>query len=170
MPADLEALLAMEMDGRTISDIVSEQTGVIGEKIELSYYSKIESEDTIAYIHPGNKLATVVAFNKAADESAKKDVAMQVAAMAPISVSEADVPADVREHELQIGREKAREEGKPEAMLDKIAEGRLNRFYKDSTLLNQDFIKDGKMSVKAYLQSIDKDLTVTGFIRFTLNA
>ncbi|MBP3420531.1 MAG: elongation factor Ts [Marinifilaceae bacterium] len=170
MPADLEALLALQMDGRAVADIVSEQTGVIGEKIELSFYNKIEAEDTVAYIHPGNKLATVVGFNKVADEVAKKDVAMQVAAMAPISVSEADVPADIREHELKIGREKAREEGKPEAMLDKIAEGRLNRFFKDSTLLNQDFIKDGKMSVKAYLQSIDKDLTVTGFIRFTLNA
>lgn len=170
MPADLTALLALQMDGRSISDIISEQTGVIGEKLELSYYSNIQGEDTIAYIHPGNKLATIVAFNKTADVQVKKDVAMQAAAMAPISVSEKDVPEDVREHELNLGREKAREEGKPENMLDKIAEGRLNRFYKDSTLLNQDFIKDGKMSVKAYLQSVDKELTVTGFSRFTLNA
>lgn len=169
MPADTEALLAMQIDGRSISDQIAEQTGVIGEKLELSYYGKIEAEDTVAYIHPGNKLATVIGFNKKADDQVKKDVAMQAAAMAPVSVDKDDVPAEVVAKELEIGREKAREEGKPEAMLDKIAEGRLNKFYQESTLLNQAFVKEPKQTIRTYLQSSDKDLTVTSFIRYTLN-
>ncbi|MDE6451959.1 MAG: translation elongation factor Ts, partial [Odoribacter sp.] len=169
MPASKEELLNIQIDGRSIADQISEQTGVIGEKLELAYYGKVEAEAVIAYIHPGNKLATVIGFNKDADIQVKKDVAMQAAAMAPIAVDKDDVPQDVIAHELQIGREKAREEGKPENMLDKIAEGRLNKFYQESTLLNQAFVKDGKQTVKAYLTSQDKDLTVTGFIRFTLN-
>ncbi len=169
LPADANALSAIKMDGRTIADQIAEQTGVIGEKLELSFYGKIEAEDTVAYIHPGNKLATIVGFNKKADDQVKKDVAMQTAAMAPVSVDKNDVPAEVVAKELEIGREKAREEGKPENMLDKIAEGRLNKFYQESTLLNQAFVKDSKQTIKAYLQSNDKDLTVTSFVRFTLN-
>lgn len=169
-PADLQALLALELDGRTIADHVAERTGVIGEKIELAYYAAIDAEACVAYIHPGNKLATVIGFNKAIDAQAMRDVAMQAAAMAPIAIDKEDVPADVREHELKIGREKAREEGKPEAMLDKIAEGRLNKFYQEATLLNQAFIKENKLSVRQYIQSVDKDATVTAFARFTLNA
>lgn len=169
MPADLNALLALKMDGRAISEQVSEQTGVIGEKIELSFYDKIEAEDTIAYIHPGNKLATLIGFNKKTDEQIKKDVAMQAAAMAPVALDKNDVPQNIIAHELELGKEKAREEGKPEAMLEKIAEGRLNKFFQESTLLNQAFIKDAKMTVKAYMQSHDKDLTATTFVRFTLN-
>lgn len=169
MPADLNALLAIQLDGRSIADQIAEQTGVIGEKLELSYYAKIEAEDTVAYIHPGNKLATIVGFNKTTDAQVKKDVAMQAAAMAPIAVDKDDVPADVVAHELEIGKEKAREEGKPENMLEKIAQGRLNKFFQESTLLNQAFVKDAKMTVKAYMQSADKDLTVTSFARFTLN-
>lgn len=169
MPADLNALLALKFDGRSIAEQISEQTGVIGEKIELSYYGKVEAQDTMAYIHPGNKLATVIGFSKKADEQIKKDIAMQTAAMAPVSIDQNDVPQNVIAHELEIGREKAREEGKPEAMLDKIAQGRLNKFFQESTLLNQAFVKDSKMTVKAYMQSHDKDLTVTSFIRYTLN-
>lgn len=169
MPADLNALLALEIEGRSIAEQISEQTGVIGEKIELSYFAKLEAEDTIAYIHPGNKLATIVGFNKKAEEQVKKDVAMQAAAMAPVSIDKDDVPADIVAHELEIGKEKAREEGKPENMLDKIAQGRLNKFFQESTLLNQAFIKDAKLTVKAYMQSHDKELTVTSFARYTLN-
>ncbi|MGL5683023.1 MAG: translation elongation factor Ts [Marinifilaceae bacterium] len=169
-PADLTALLALELDGRTIADHVAERTGVIGEKIELAYYTAIDAEATVAYIHPGNKLATVIGFNKAIDAQAMRDVAMQAAAMAPIAIDKEDVPANIREHELEIGREKAREEGKPEAMLDKIAEGRLNKFYQETTLLNQAFVKENKLTVRQYIQSLDKDATVTAFGRFTLNA
>ena len=160
MPADKDALLALQIGGRSIADQISEQTGVIGEKLELAYYGKIEAEATIAYIHPGNKLATVIGFNKDADTQVKKDIAMQAAAMAPIAVDKNDVPQEVIAHELEIGRDKAREEGKPENMLDKIAEGRLNKFYQESTLLNQAFVKDAKQTIKAYLASQDKDLTV----------
>ena len=170
MPENLEALLALQMDGRTIADQVAEQTGVIGEKIELSYYDKLEAADSVVYIHPGNKLATVVGFNKSVDTQVMKNIAMQVAAMAPIAVDKDGISQQVIDHELEIGREKAREEGKPEAMLDKIAQGRLNKFFQESTLLNQVFEQDGKMSVRDYLKSIDKELTVTGFLRYTLNA
>lgn len=169
MPADKDALLALTMDGRSIADQIAEQTGVIGEKLELAYYGKVEAEATIAYIHPGNKLATVVGFNKEADTQVKKDVAMQAAAMAPIAIDKDDVPANVIAHELEIGKDKAREEGKPEAMLEKIAQGRLNKFFQEATLLNQAFVKEPKETVKSYMQSHDKSLTVTAFLRFTLN-
>jgi elongation factor Ts len=170
MPADLEALKAIEMDGRSIADHVTEQTGVIGEKIDLSYFEKIEVESAVAYIHAGNKLATLIGFNKDLDEQMAKDVAMQAAAMAPIAINEEAVPADVIAKELEIGKEKARLEGKPEQMLDKIAEGRLGKFFKEVTLLNQDFVKDSKKTVKQYLSESDKDLTVVEMKRFTLNA
>ncbi|CCZ10261.1 MULTISPECIES: translation elongation factor Ts [Culturomica] len=169
MPADKEALLALNIEGRSIADQIAEQTGVIGEKLELAYYGKVEAEATVAYIHPGNKLATVIGFNKEADNQVKRDVAMQAAAMAPVSIDKDDVPADIVAHELEIGKEKAREEGKPENMLEKIAQGRLNKFFQEATLLNQAFVKEPKETVKTYIQSHDKDLTVTSFIRFTLN-
>ena len=170
MPADKDALLALQIGGRSIADQISEQTGVIGEKLELSYYGSVKAEDCVIYIHPGNMLATVVGFNKAADTQVKKNIAMQVAAMAPVAVDKDGIPQNVIDHEFEIGREKAREEGKPENMLDKIAQGRLNKFFQESTLLNQVFEQDGKMSVREYLKSVDKDLTVTAFLRFTLNA
>ena len=170
MPATTEDLLAIQLDGRSIADQISEQTGVIGEKLELSYYGFVKAEDCVIYIHPGNMLATVVGFNKAADTQVKKNIAMQVAAMAPVAVDKDGIPQNVIDHEFEIGREKAREEGKPENMLDKIAQGRLNKFFQESTLLNQVFEQDGKMSVREYLKSVDKDLTVTAFLRFTLNA
>ena len=115
-------------------------------------------------------LATVIGFNKAADTQVKKNIAMQVAAMAPVAVDKDGIPQDVIDHEFEIGREKAREEGKPENMLEKIAQGRLNKFFQESTLLNQTYEQDNKMTVKEYLKSTDKDLTVTGFLRYTLNA
>ena len=152
-PADLDALKALKMDGRSIEDHVTEQTGIIGEKLELSAYETVQAEDSIAYIHPGNKLATLVGFSKAvADEQVAKDVAMQVAAMAPVAVDKDDVPAEIVEQELKIAKEKFRQEGKPENMLDKIAQGALAKFFKESTLLNQTFVKDGKISIREYLE------------------
>lgn len=171
LPADLEALKNLEIEGRRIEDLVMDQSGVTGEKFELSFYDKLEGEKIVQYIHPGNKLASLVAFNMAdVEEQAGKDVAMQVAAMNPIAVDVDDVPEKVRTQELEIGREQARLEGRPENILDKIAEGKLQRFYKENTLMNQDFIKDNKMNIKGYLKSINNDLTVTGFKRFSLNA
>jgi elongation factor Ts len=168
-PATLEELKSLNIDDRSIENQVSEQSGVIGEKLELSYFGKIDSEFVISYIHPGNKLATLVGFNKAdMDEQVAKDIAMQVAAMAPISVDTDSIPQEVINKELEIAKEKFRLEGKPEAMLDKIAQGALQKWYKEVTLVNQAFIKDTKTSVKDYLAQQDKDLKVTGFERFAL--
>ncbi len=169
-PADLAALKALPMEGKTVEDKVTEQVGVIGEKLDLSAFEFIAAEKVINYIHPGNKLATLVGFSKEIDDAIAKDVAMQVAAMNPVAVDKDDVPEDVKEKEKEIGREQARQEGKPEQILDKIAEGKLNKFFKDSTLVNQDFIKESKMTVKEYLQQADKDVKVTGFKRFSLTA
>jgi elongation factor Ts len=170
-PADLDALKALDMDGRSVEAQVTEQTGIIGEKIELSAYETVQAEDTIAYIHPGNKLATIVGFSKeVADEQVAKDVAMQVAAMAPVAVDKDDVPAEVVEQELKIAKEKFRQEGKPENMLDKIAQGALNKFFKENTLLNQVYVKDGKISIREFLATNDKELNVTNFKRISLNA
>jgi len=166
--ANLDALKALTLDGRTVEAHVVEQTGIIGEKLDLSFYGKIEAASVIQYIHPGNKLATVVGFNKDVDEHVGRDVAMQVAAMSPVAVDKDDVPQSVVEKELEIAREKFRMEGKPENMLDKIAQGALQKFYKESTLLSQTFVKDNKVTVKEYLASNDKGLTVTGFVRYGL--
>ncbi|MBN2683553.1 MAG: elongation factor Ts [Bacteroidales bacterium] len=168
LPADLEALKTLEFNGRTVADNVNDQTGSIGEKIDLSNYEFINAEQVTAYIHPGNQIATLVGFNKVVDLQVGKDVAMQTAAMAPVSIDKEDVPAKVIEKELEIGREQARQEGKPEELLDKIAQGKLNKFYKESTLHNQDFIKDGKISVKQYLDSVEKGLSVTGFKYYSI--
>jgi elongation factor Ts len=170
-PADLEALKALEIKGRKIGDLVMDQSGITGEKFELSYFDKIDAAKVVAYIHPGNKLATLVGLNVAdVDTQVGRDVAMQVAAMSPVSIDKGDVTEEVRKKEFEIGREQARLEGKPENMLDKIAEGKLQKFYKESTLLNQDFVKDSKMTVGSYLKSVNKELTVTGFKRVSLNA
>jgi elongation factor Ts len=169
MPADLDGLKAIAMDGRTVGELVTEQIGIIGEKLELSYFGKIEAAMVVPYIHPGNRLATLVGLNKNADVQAGKDIAMQVAAMNPIAVDKTDVPQEIIEKEKEIGREQARNEGKPENMLDRIAEGKLNKFFKESTLLNQEFTKDSSKTVRQYLQDVDKELTVTGFVRYTLN-
>ena len=168
---NIDALKELDIDGIKIGDKVLEQSGVIGEKIELAQLQTVDAEAVVAYIHPGNKLAALVGFTKAGiDTQVYKDVAMQVAAMDPVAVSKDEVPQEVKDEEFKIGREQARLEGKPEKILDKIAEGRLNKFFKERTLLQQDFVKDGKMSVEQYLQAQDKDLTVTTFKRFTLNS
>lgn len=167
----LETVKSLNLNGRSIETQVTEQTGVIGEKIELSYYSKINAETVVGYIHPGNKLATLVGFNKPGVEvQVTKDVAMQVAAMAPVAVDKDSVSQEVVEKELAIAKEKFRLEGKPEAMLDKIAQGALQKFFQDSTLLNQIYVKDGKITIKEFLSQNDKGLTVTAFDRYSLNA
>ncbi len=167
--SNLDEVKALVMEGRTIGEQVLEQTGIIGEKIELPYYACIAASNVVPYIHPGNKLATLVGFTKTIEYQAGRDVAMQIAAMNPVAVDSSDVAPEIVEQELKIAKEKFRLEGKPEAMLDKIAQGALNKFYKDSTLLNQDFVKDNKSTIRQYLTSVDKEVKVTGFIRYTLN-
>jgi len=158
-PASLDELKALPLDG-----------GKVGEKVELSYYDKIEAAQVQAYIHPGSKLATLVGFTKAGvDAQVYKDVAMQIAAMNPVAVDKDFVSEKVIAQEIEIGKEQARLDGKPENMLEKIAQGKLAKFFKESTLLNQDFVKDNKMTVKQYLQSANKELTVTTFKRVSLN-
>ena len=170
-PADVETLKGLKLSTITVAEGVMEKVGTIGEKIELSCYEQISGEQVFAYIHPGNKLATIVGFNKTvADAQVGKDVAMQIAAMSPISIDKDDCPTDVINKEIEIGKEQARQEGKPEAMLEKIAMGKLQKFYNESTLLNQEFVKDNTMTIRQYLQKTDKDLTVTAFKRYTLNA
>jgi len=168
-PADLEALKNIVVDGRTIEALITERIGITGEKMELDYYEHVNDAYATFYIHPGNKLATIVSFNKVADYHVAHDVAMQAAAMNPVSLDRSSVPASVIESELEIGREKARQEGKPENMLDKIAQGRLNKFYQESTLMEQAFIKDAKLNITQYLATADKELKVSAFKRVTLN-
>lgn len=167
--ADLDALNQLNLDGKPVADKIIEQIGIIGEKIELAFYSKIQATHVTPYIHPGNKLSTLVGFNKNVEIQVAKDIAMQVAAMNPVAVDKENIPADIVEKEREIGREQALREGKPENIVDKIAEGKLNKFYKESTLLNQEFTKDSKKTVRQYLQEQDKELTVTEFIRYTLS-
>lgn len=174
-PADIETLKQLKLNSLSVSEAVMEKVGVIGEKIDLINYQKIEAAQVIAYIHPGNKLATLVGFNKKlTDIQVGKDVAMQVAAMNPVAVDKESVPAEKVAKEKEIALEQTRldkkNEGKPANILEKIAEGRLDKFFKENTLINQEFIKDSKLTVGQYLAKVDKDLKVTAFVRYTLNA
>ena len=170
-PASKEELLATALaDGRTIQEHITDRIGVTGEKMELGAYEFINGASTISYIHPGNKLATIVAFNQAdVEHQMARDVAMQVAAMNPISVRPDEVPQHIIDQELEIAKDKARQAGKPENLLDRIAQGSLQKYYKENTLLQQEFIKDAKMSIEQYLHTANKELTVVSFKRITLN-
>ena len=169
-PANLEDLKSLPMDGGKVGDKIVEYVGIIGEKLDLSYYEKIEAAHVQTYIHPGNRLATMVGFTKSGiDVQVYKDIAMQIAAMNPVAVDKDFVSDAVIAQEIEIGKEQARRDGKAEDMLEKIAQGKLVKFFKESTLLNQDFVKDNKMTIRQYLQSFSKELTVTEFKRFTLN-
>ncbi|NLX73370.1 MAG: elongation factor Ts [Bacteroidales bacterium] len=160
----------LKLNGVAVKDVITQQIGIIGEKLELPYFEVLKSENVVSYIHPGNKLATLVGLNKAGiDIQVGRDVAMQVAAMNPVSVDRDSVPKEVVEKELEIAKDQTRQEGKPEEMVEKIALGRLSKFFKESTLLDQIFVKDGKISVREYLQKTDKALTVTDFKRYSLN-
>lgn len=164
-----EDLLAKDFDDNlTIEAKIIEQTGVIGEKIEVKTVEVVEAPNVVAYNHPGNQIATIVGLTKVADEEGKQ-VAMQVAAMAPIALDESHVDQATIDREIEVGKELAIAEGKPEAMADKIAKGRLNKFFRETTLLNQAFVRDNKKSVKQFLQDVDKDLTVTDFKRVSLS-
>ena len=168
--ATKEEFLASDFNGITVAEKLIEQTGVIGEKIEVASFARLNGAFIGSYIHAGNKIATLVALSATVEgaEEASRNVAMQAAAMNPIALNEAGVDASIIEKEIEIAKEQLRQEGKPEAMLDNIAKGKIQRFYKDNTLVNQDYIKDGSMSVAAYVKSVDGGLTVTGFSRVAL--
>ncbi|MFO0356176.1 MAG: translation elongation factor Ts [Sphingobacteriaceae bacterium] len=167
--ADIDALKALPFDNNiTVGDKFMEQVGKIGEKIDIGYYQSITAEFITPYIHPGNRLAVAVGFNKAVSADVAKNIAMQAAAMAPVAIDKDDVDAKTLERELDIAREQIRAEGKPEDMVEKIAQGKLNKFYKESTLLNQEYFIDNKVTVRQFLQSVEKDLTVNAFKRYSL--
>ena len=165
-----DAFLAADFNGITVADKLIEQTGVIGEKIEIGSFEKLSGAFVGSYIHAGNKIATLVSLSANVDgaEEAARNVAMQAAAMNPISLDENGVDADTVAKEIEIAKDQLRQEGKPEAMLDNIAKGKLQRFFKDNTLVNQDYIKDSSLNVSSYVKSVDSNLTVTGFKRAAL--
>jgi elongation factor Ts len=171
-PANLEALLSMNYNGGglSIEEKLTEEVGKIGEKITLSAYEIIEADAVVAYNHPGNKLASMVGLNNNSDVVTElgRDIAMQIAAMAPVALDKDDVSQELIDRELEIGKEQARAEGKPEEMLEKIAMGKLGKFYKENTLLNQQFIKDNKKTIAQLLKETDSNLKVTGFKRIAL--
>ncbi|MBN2174680.1 MAG: elongation factor Ts [Bacteroidales bacterium] len=170
-PASTEALNSLKVNDRTVEETLTGLVGKTGEKMELAGYEFIKAERVFAYNHMGNKLATILGLNKnnGADEAGHQ-LAMQVAAMNPVAVDKDDVPQEVIDKEMEIGMDQARQEGKPENMVEKIAAGKLNKFFKESTLLNQDFVRDTKITVAQYLKSIDPELKVTGFRRLMLGA
>lgn len=165
--ADKEALLALNLGDMTVAEKLTEQTGVIGEKLEIGAYEVTEAAYVANYIHAGNKLATIVGLTAEAEE-AGKNVAMQAAAMNPVGLDRDSVDQETIDRELEVGKDLARQEGKPEEMLDKIAQGRLNKFFKENTLVDQAYIRDNKLSVAKYLQSVNKDLKVVSFKRVGL--
>ncbi len=169
-PATKEELLALDLGGITIGEKVIEQTGVIGEKIEVSKYETLEAELVVPYIHAGYKMGVLLALSQGGEaaEEAGKNVAMQVAAMNPIAVDENGVDSSIIEREIEIGKEQALNEGRPEAMVEKIALGKLNKFYKEQTLMNQQYVRDNKMDIKGYLNATSKGLVATAFKRVVL--
>lgn len=170
-PSDAEALKSLALaDGRTVLDHITERSGITGEKMELGSYDHVKGAAAVSYIHPGNKLATIVAFNEPVDHQLARDVAMQVAAMNPLGLTPESIPAHLVEQEKEIARDKARQAGKPENLLDRIAEGSLQKFYKENTLLMQEFIKNPKETVEQMMHQTSKTLTAVDFKRFTLNA
>jgi elongation factor Ts len=170
-PATAEALKALTVGSATLEARLMEEVAKIGEKIDVVKYEIIEAANVVPYIHGANRMGVLVELSNApsdANIAAGKDVAMQIAAMNPVAVDKDGVDATTIERELEIGREQARQEGKPEAMIDKIAEGKLQKFYKESTLLNQEFVKDSSKTVAAMLSSVESGLTVKQFKRVQL--
>ena len=170
-PADLDALHALDFEGgRTVGESVTDMTGKIGEKIEVSRFTIVEAaagNQIVTYVHPGSKLGVIVEMKGEGDAGeAGRDVAMQVAAMNPIAATRDDVPEDVKQKELEIGREAARNEGKPEHILDRIATGKLERFYKDNVLVDQPFVKDSSMTVEQMLEK--QGFAIVRYIRYAL--
>tara|TARA_B100001109_G_C18861101_1_gene474010 strand:+ start:920 stop:1753 length:834 start_codon:yes stop_codon:yes gene_type:complete len=170
-PGSVEDLKALKFDAnQSVAEKITEEVGKIGEKIDLGEIATVSSDKVIAYNHPGYKTAAIVAMSKDADgvEEAGKNVAMQIAAMNPVALNEDSVSDEIKARELEIGKEQALKEGKPENIVDKIAQGKLQKYYKENTLLNQQYFVDNKKSVAEYLKSVDKELTVSDFKRSSL--
>lgn len=172
-PSSLEEINTMILDKITVGEKLNEMLGKTGEKIKIAHYEFLEAPFISSYNHHGNRLATILGLNKKDGRNIAEiahELAMQVAAMNPIAVDKENVSQEIINHEVEIGKEQARQEGKPEEMLDKIATGKLGKFFKDNTLLNQDFVRDTKKTVRQFLAENDKDLRITGFKRLMLGA
>lgn len=170
-PQNIELLNEMDLNGQSVKNRIIEQVGKIGEKIEIGKYEVLKGELVVSYIHGANRLGVLVSLNQPGTDSiinAAKDAAMQIAAMNPVAVDKDGVDETTINKEIEIGKEQARSEGKPENMLEKIALGKLNKFYKENTLLNQDFVKDGSLTVRQMLEAASKNLSVTAYCRVTL--
>ncbi len=168
-PANIDELNSLKLGEHTVAEEVLNHTGVTGEKTELRYYDKIDAAQVITYIHPGNKLAAMIGFSKVIDPLVGRDIAMQIAAMNPVAIDKEDVSQEQINKEIEIGKEQAINEGKTAEMAEKIAVGKLNKFFQESTLLNQQFIKENKITVRQHLQNIDKDVKVVAFRRYSLS-
>jgi len=172
-PAGIGAISAMKLNDMSVEEKLNEMLGKAGEKIQIAHYEFLEAPFVSSYNHHGNRLATLLGLNtKDAKNTAEiaHELAMQVAAMNPVAIDKEDVSQETIDREIEIGKEQARQEGKPEEMLEKIATGKLGKFFKDNTLLNQDFVRDTKKTVRQFLAENDKDLRVTGFKRLMLGA
>lgn len=172
-PTDIEALLQLTIDGTSVQDEITALVGRVGERATISAYKTLHSEAVVPYIHTGSKLGVLVGLQgtqSASVTEAGQDVAMQIAAMSPLAVDKDGIDQSTIDRELEVGKELARNEGKPEAMLDKIAQGRLNKFFKEHTLLPQPFVKDNAMTIEQYLKSVVPSLTVTAFERVAVGS
>ncbi|WP_297335745.1 translation elongation factor Ts [Algoriphagus sp.] len=169
--SSIEEILALPFENITVAEKIVEMTGKIGEKIEISHYEIVSAEAVVPYIHSNGKLGVLVGLTNTSGadvEEAGKDVAMQIAAMNPVAVDKDGVDASTVEREIEVGKEQARAEGKPEEMLEKIALGKLNKFYKENTLLSQQFVKDSSKTIAQYLDSVSKGMTVSAFKRVSI--
>jgi len=170
-PNSVDEFMNLPYDNKlTVSEKITEQIGVIGEKLEITGYRILKGEAVVAYNHPGNQLATLVVVNSNSPEAveAGRQVAMQVAAMNPIALNKESIDQKTIDREIEIGKELAIQEGKEPEMAEKIAQGRLGKFFKENTLLSQEFIRDNKLSVAQFLNSVQKNLTVKEFQRTSL--
>ena len=171
-PADLAALKGMELDGVSVTEALENAMGKIGEKLDVSKYIRVKADRVVIYLHPGARIGVAVGFSNVGDKevgAVGRDVAMQIAAMNPLAVDKDGVPQEIVDKEIEIGKEQARQSGKPEQILEKIAKGKLNKFFKDNTLLNQEFVKDTSKTVGQYIkESLGKDVTVESFQRVQL--
>ncbi|MDH5365681.1 MAG: translation elongation factor Ts [Cyclobacteriaceae bacterium] len=170
---NVEALMNNQIENLTIAEKITELVGKIGEKLEVSNLVRISGEAVVPYIHAGNKLGVLVELKGVNGEDvtvAGKDIGMQIAAMNPVSVSEDDVDEAIKQKEYEIGKEQAIAEGKPENIIDKIAQGKLQKFFKENTLLNQQFVKDSSLTVAKYLNTVTNGLTVASFKRVVIGA
>ena len=171
---DTAALLAVKnAEGRTVEELVTEKSGQTGEKCELAYYARIEAPYIAAYVHFNKKLGTILGFNKEVSEEVAKQIAMQATAMAPLSIDVDDCPAEIVEKERAIALEQMKQDpknaNKPEAILEKIAEGKMRKFFEENTLLNQAVVGE-KESIRELLARADKEATVVAYKRFALEA